>query len=182
VAAVHVGLVLVLAAALRSGLGIRPEVVGVLLMLPEVSRPARTSPRPPPVRGARPEPLPAPPPTAAAEAESVTSSIDWEKEAQRAAGMSVAPTPYIEFGKMPRGSVDLGGSGPRHRKGEQDRIGPGEWVLWLSDSCFTTSDYAVPLVTDLYPGVLKPTRLPVCTPEPRVPYVKYYWREEDGRP
>jgi hypothetical protein len=144
VAALHVGLVLMLIIALRTPRPSRgSDFVTTLIFLSPPSAPAVSPkngrsafvPAPiTPVEPINPAPwqfdLPNVPNT----------SIDWDSEGKRAAGAVTRESGVREFGRNPATHADGQKSrpGPPHEAGEQYRLGD-EWIVWVSPGCYIVS-------------------------------------------
>jgi hypothetical protein len=70
--------------------------------------------------------------------------IDWGEEAHRAAETAAIDEPA--FGPATRHnpvpSSRSGLTAPPHHAGEQFKLDTGEWVVWISDYCYQTSEWA----------------------------------------
>jgi hypothetical protein len=71
---------------------------------------------------------------------------DWAAAAQGAASRLAAPGTGTAIGVMP-GQPDQSVRNPKswwpvpeHHAGEQYRLDTGEWIVWVSDTCFFTTD------------------------------------------
>ena len=148
VVALHAGLFLILAFALRiSTWRVLPsaEFVTTFITLPSLPLPAVNRPhRPIPSESAA---IPsAQPPTAPPSRISVPTrtgaSIDWTAEAERAARAAIATPHARSFGEMPQAPdwVRSAPSSPKHYAGEQYRFATGESIVWVSERCFIVSE------------------------------------------
>ena len=67
---------------------------------------------------------------------------DWTATAQGAANRIAAPRTGTSFGFIPSQPDNVAQSPkswwstPVHHSGEQHRLDSGEWIVWISDSCF----------------------------------------------
>jgi hypothetical protein len=151
VVALHVGLLVILLIAPRTGTRGTPtaDFTTTFISLPSATPQAINRPRSPtpnestllsPV-----EPPRVPPPRVDVPSD-IDTSIEWNSEARRAAG-AVTATPHLqEFGSVPEAPSWLGPSqsSPKHQAGEQYRSETGETIVWVNDRCYIVS--GVPLL------------------------------------
>jgi hypothetical protein len=146
VVAFHVGLLIVLTIALRTGVrrSAPVDLTTTFISLPSPTPPAVNRPPPPILTSSAPispvEPPALPPPRISVQSGADTS-IDWDSEARRAAGAAMGPPHPREFGRTPEAPSWLGPTRPPtgHQAGEQYRSDTGDWIVWVSDRCYIVS-------------------------------------------
>lgn len=101
---------------------------------------------------------PIPPPQIRLESDRDTP-VDWVAEARHEAGVLAGSPQGRALTEIPDGTIGLWSpqSSAKHAVGEQYRSGSGEWIVWVNDHCYITSDVAALGVPDALARSL-PTR------------------------
>jgi hypothetical protein len=150
VAALHILLLTALVLGLRTQVS-PPSVetfISTLIVLPQPARPpVRMRPALPrnPTMAAEPIQIETPPLPPASLSPRAEARIDWAAEARRAAERVIAAPKRRGFGR-PRAerARALEHPQPAHHAGESYRDEFGDRVYWVSDTCFITSERALP--------------------------------------
>jgi hypothetical protein len=72
--------------------------------------------------------------------------FDWSESARQAAARIAEPQTIKEYGNLPNQDETDGrvapslSAVPDHHVGDESRIDTGEWLVWISDSCFIVLD------------------------------------------
>jgi hypothetical protein len=151
VAALHVGLFVVLTASLgtRTRRPVATAFITTFVSLPAPRGPSVSPPHSPNLDETAPVlplDLPLIPPSRFNVPHDAGAAIDWNAEAQRAA-RAVTSTPSVRnFGRIPEAPFWLGPvpSLPKRHAGEQDRLDGGDSIFWVSDRCYVVS--SIPLL------------------------------------
>jgi hypothetical protein len=144
VATLHVALLLVLLAAMRTE---HPEADGdfASVLLPLAQTPLPAAPTPSRRRLQSGPPRMASP--AAAEATSASAvapattpeAVDWSEQARRAAAAVTAGPKFRSLGHPAGIAPDAPRQRPAHQAGDQYRLETGEWIVWVSPRCYIVS-------------------------------------------